>query len=82
MTCEEFIRFLLEYVEGSLTAEERARFDEHLGDCDDCTAYLRTYEVTIRMEKTAARLDPKDAPEELVQAVLAARAGERNGNDL
>lgn len=78
MTCEELIRFLLDYVEGSLTAEEQARFDDHLGDCEDCLAYLRTYEVTIRMEKDTAHVDPNDVPEELVQAVLAAR----NGRDL
>lgn len=78
MTCEELIRFLLEYVEGSLTAEEQARFDDHLGDCENCLAYLRTYEVTIRMEKDSAHVDPNDVPEELVQAVLAAR----NGRDL
>lgn len=77
MTCEELIHFLLEYVEGSLTAAEQARFDAHLGECGDCVAYLKTYEVTIRMEKAAAHLDPEDVPEELVQAVLSAR----NRND-
>lgn len=78
ISCEELIRFLLEYVEGSLPAEELQKFEEHLGVCEDCRAYLRTYEVTIRMEKSVAPIDPDDVPEELVQAVLAAR----NGRDL
>jgi anti-sigma factor RsiW len=77
MTCRDFIEFLMEYLSDGLSAEERAIFDAHLAECPWCVAYLKTYRETVALEK-AALADPEvgvpeDAPEELVQAVLAAR---------
>ena len=60
MTCREFIDFLMEYLSGELSARERAEFERHLADCPDCSAYLRSYEETIKLGK-AAFADP-DAP--------------------
>jgi anti-sigma factor RsiW len=71
ITCRELISFLIEYLEGTLSHSERERFDAHLARCTSCVAYLRTYEITLRLERTvAADCEP---PEELVQAVLASR---------
>ena len=77
ITCREFISFLLEYLDGALTPDEAKRFDAHLRRCDSCTAYLATYEMTIRMEKITSLEDPS-IPEELVLAVTASR---RNASD-
>jgi anti-sigma factor RsiW len=77
MTCREFTEFLLDYVEGELAPDARARFDEHLGECPDCVIYLRNYVETIRLGRAVCREEHdavEDAvPEELVQAILAAR---------
>ena len=77
MTCRELSDFLLDYVSGALVPEERARFEEHLGECDDCVVYLRTYEETIKLGRGAfAHPDdpvPEDVPGELLRAILAAR---------
>ena len=72
ITCRELISFLIEYLEGTLSRAERERFDAHLAVCDSCVAYLRTYEITLRLERTVA--DDCEPPEELVQAVLASRS--------
>jgi anti-sigma factor RsiW len=77
MTCRDFITFLLEYRSGELSPEQRREFDAHLAECPWCVAYLNTYEQSIRLGKLAfadpeAAL-PADVPEELVQAILAAR---------
>jgi predicted anti-sigma-YlaC factor YlaD len=72
ITCREVISFLLEYLDGSLTPEERVRFERHLSVCESCTAYLKTYEATIRMERLTA-LDEAAIPEDLVKAVMASR---------
>ena len=77
VTCREFISFLLEYLDGTLPADEAARFESHLRRCDSCTAYLNTYEMTIRMEKISS-LDDPTIPEELVTAVTAARRQSSN----
>ena len=73
MTCREVIEFLIDYVDGTLPARELEQFERHLALCDSCTAYLHTYQLTIRLEK---RIDdgPIDPPEELVRAVLATRS--------
>ena len=72
ITCREVISFLLEYLEGDLSPKERKRFEAHLAICESCTAYLRTYEMTIRMEKLAI-LEETEIPEDLVKAVIASR---------
>ena len=77
MTCREVIDFLLEYRSGELSASERAEFEQHLVECPDCAAYLKSYEETIKLGK-AVFADPEapvpqDVPEELVQAILASR---------
>jgi anti-sigma factor RsiW len=79
MNCREFTEFLHEYLSGDLPADERAEFDKHLGECPWCVAYLDSYRTTIQLERAAfaAPADappPADAPEELVQAILRARA--------
>jgi anti-sigma factor RsiW len=77
MTCREFIDFLMEYLSGELPARERAEFERHLAECPDCSAYLKSYEETIKLGKAVFAdpdaLVPQGVPEELVQAILASR---------
>ena len=77
MTCRDFITFLLEYSSGELSPERRREFDAHLAECPWCVAYLHTYEHTIRLGTAASAVPeaavPAEVPEELVQAILAAR---------
>ena len=78
MTCREFTDFLIDYVEGDLDAAARATFEEHLGECPDCVTYLRNYEQTIRLGKELCTAEhdavADEVPEELVQAILAAKS--------
>ncbi len=77
MTCRELVNFLMDYLSGELPTDERALFDEHLGSCPECVAYLKSYEETLRLGRAAfSRLDepvPDEVPDELVTAILAAR---------
>ena len=77
MTCQELVAFLMDYVDGRLSPPERTCFEEHLGECPDCVAYLATYRQAIRLGKEVCAADdaalPADVPEELVRAILAAR---------
>ena len=79
ITCRELIDFLYLYLENELPLERRREFDRHLGVCPSCREYLRQYEESIRLGK-GAFADPdrpadEAAPEELVRAILASRAG-------
>ena len=77
MTCREVIEFLAEYLAGELPPEQGKVFTEHLDACPDCVAYLKSYEEAIRLGKIALSEPDEsvsdDIPEELVQAILAAR---------
>ncbi len=78
MTCRDFVEFLSEYLSSELAAAERSEFQAHLAECPPCVAYLDTYQKTIQLGK-AAYAHPEDrvpdeVPQELVRAILAARA--------
>jgi anti-sigma factor RsiW len=76
MTCRDVVEFLMNFLDGELPEQERARFEEHLCCCPPCVNYLKTYEEAIKLEKGClcgpnSPLPP--IPEELVRAILAAR---------
>ena len=77
MTCREVIEFLMDYLSGELPSDQRAAFDEHLGECPECVAYLKSYQETVALGKEVFRHPdeevPDDVPEDLVRAILAAR---------
>jgi len=72
VTCREVIGFIMDYIDGALAAGERREFEKHLAVCRSCVAYLKTYELTLRME-TAARIEDVTVPEELVRAILSSK---------
>lgn len=49
MTCKELVELVTEYLEGTLSADVRARMDQHLAGCDGCTHYLEHMRQTIRL---------------------------------
>jgi anti-sigma factor RsiW len=81
LTCREVADFLMAYEDGELSAEERREFDAHLAECPDCVAYLASYRATVALGRRAFADDDAaaagEAPEELVEAVLAARQRRR-----
>jgi anti-sigma factor RsiW len=48
MSCRDLVEFVTEYLEGTLPAEERRRFEEHLGLCPPCRTYLEQMRHTLR----------------------------------
>jgi anti-sigma factor RsiW len=73
--CRECDAFLVDYVAGELPADVVATFEVHLARCANCRIYLEQYRATIRAGKTAceAAKEGLQIPEELIQAILAAR---------
>jgi anti-sigma factor RsiW len=47
LTCAELVELVTDYLEGRLPDGERRRFDEHLTECDGCTAYIEQMRTTI-----------------------------------
>lgn len=76
MTCRELVAFLMEYLDGALSDPVRRLFEEHLAECPDCVAYLDSYRAAIRLGQDACRDAAVAPPDDLVRAVLAARAAQ------
>lgn len=84
MTCKELSAFLMDYLDGALTYEVRAVFEQHLAVCPECRAYLSSYETTIELGRSAllgpAGASPEPPPAELVAAVVASRRAQFGGH--
>jgi anti-sigma factor RsiW len=78
VTCREFADFIADYLSGELPVEVRQHFDHHLSICPNCQRYLSSYAESVKLGKRAfddeVELLPRDVPEDLVQAILAARS--------
>jgi len=57
MDCNELVELVTAYLDGSLDAESRARFDTHLLGCDGCENYLQQFRITVQ---TLGRVDDGD----------------------
>jgi anti-sigma factor RsiW len=67
LSCQELVELVTDYLEGALPPEQRARFDEHLGLCDGCTAYLEQMRATITL---VGRLTTEDVTPQAEAALL------------
>lgn len=47
LSCRELVELVTDYLEGALSEEERARFEEHIGTCGGCRIYLEQMRITI-----------------------------------
>lgn len=79
LTCRECVEFLMDYLDETLDAGVRMTFERHLAACANCVRYLESYKTTTKVCKKAfdERAGEGDGlaavPEELIQAILAAR---------
>jgi anti-sigma factor RsiW len=69
MKCRDVVELMTGYIEGTLSAEDRVRFDEHIAGCDGCRAYLEQMRKTRRLTGTlAAEPIPETLEAELLNA--------------
>jgi anti-sigma factor RsiW len=69
MTCREVVELMTDYLEGALSASDQARFEEHIGGCAGCTAYLEQLRVSVRVLGALAAVPvPEAQRRELVAA--------------
>lgn len=76
VVCREAVELVTDYLEGALSARDRARLEAHLADCPHCTEYLRQIRVTI---DALGRVEPEslsaEARDELVALYRRWQAG-------
>ena len=76
--CQEFVEAVTDYLDGSMSATDRARFERHLEQCDGCDGYLAQIRRTIELtgQLTVADLDElgSEARDRLLDAFRAFHA--------
>jgi anti-sigma factor RsiW len=76
LSCREVVEILGDYLDGAMTPEDRARLEQHLADCDGCTAYLEQLRITIRLSgRLSEEAVSPEAMAPLLEAVRAWRRG-------
>lgn len=51
MYCQDCVDLLADYLEGSLTEEQKSALEEHLSYCPPCVTFVRTYKATTRVAR-------------------------------
>jgi len=69
LSCQELVELVTSYLEGTLSASDRARFEEHIAVCDGCTNYLEQIRTTIRL---TGMLTPESLSAEASTGLLSA----------
>jgi len=61
LACRQVVELVTEYLEDTLSRNDRARFERHLRSCPNCTAYLDQMRETIAAtgRLTAESLTPE-----------------------
>lgn len=67
-TCQELVELMTNYLEGAMSADERAQVERHLAQCTGCRHYLAQLETLIVI---AARPMRDELPEATRAALLA-----------
>jgi anti-sigma factor RsiW len=65
LMCKEVVELVTEYLGVAMTAEDRARFEQHLFTCPPCTAHLAQVRATVGLARAL-----RDPPGEKADAAL------------
>jgi anti-sigma factor RsiW len=76
LSCQELVELVTDYLENALSADERVRFEAHIGRCDGCTVYLLQMRQTIEL---TGSLSLEALSPEAERALLHAFRGWRSG---
>jgi anti-sigma factor RsiW len=69
VTCREVVELMTDYLDGALSAADRAKFDHHLRGCDGCRAYLTQLRTArMLMGRIATEPVPETLKAELINA--------------
>lgn len=72
LTCRGLVELVTEYLEGALPLVDRVRFEQHLGDCEECGHYVEQVRTTVTL---TGRLAEDDLPRPVRDALLASFRG-------
>jgi anti-sigma factor RsiW len=56
LSCREMVELITDYLEGALPPDTRARFEQHIAACGDCTRYMVQMRETLQV---VGHIDPE-----------------------
>jgi hypothetical protein len=59
-TCKDEVALIADYLAGRLAPVVLVAFEEHLGLCRDCAAFLSTYRKTIEVTKSFLKMKSRE----------------------
>jgi anti-sigma factor RsiW len=68
LTCKELVELVTEYLENTLTPNDRARFEAHIASCHSCTSYVEQMRHTIQL---TGKLSEESLPDSTAKKLLA-----------
>ena len=75
MRCREVVELITAYLDGALSAADRARFEQHISGCDGCRAYLAQLRTArMLMGRVADEPMPQPLKAELLSAFRSWKA--------
>jgi anti-sigma factor RsiW len=76
ISCREVVEIVTDYLDGALSAEDRARMDAHLAACPPCMLYVEQIRTTRRLAAEAeSELEQRPDREALLAAFRDFRRG-------
>ncbi len=70
LPCQDFVEVITSYLEGTMSATDQQRFEEHLAVCAKCEMYLDQIRETIALTGSMPR--PQDLPPDLREGLRSA----------
>jgi len=61
LACRDFVEVVTDYLDDTLSPQDRARFEAHVAICDGCAAYLEQLRETVRLSGSVPRAELDDA---------------------
>jgi anti-sigma factor RsiW len=69
MPCQELVEVITDYLDDALDANDRARFDAHLEECDACQDYVDQFRQTIAL---TGQIEPEELSPQTREQLLRA----------
>ena len=68
LTCRELVELVTDYLEGALSAADRARFEAHVAACEGCDRYVEQIRASIALTRRTRALEQRPEITALLEA--------------
>ncbi len=68
LSCQELVELVTDYLEGALSAAERARFEAHVAACEGCDRYVEQIRASVALTGRTRALEQRPEITALLEA--------------